>query len=258
MRRTKAILTAVACCIVSTPLAAELKYTVRLESRAVAASAAVDPRMTSLGTKIIRAMVPGDSVELTVIAGSKMARVQWNKQMPGIPAGAFLLLRQNGSRVIVDPAARTFWRSEMPDLYSLPATARPVVSHAARPETATVAGVPATGSRVEITIPFPEARNGLMVAGTPTDLPLSGEVWVTDRFASYGTRELRPIHGLALLGLDVAPIGKLVLRQVLRGPLFGNTEIESAVTSIAEEELPDTLFEVPADFKEVKGPRIRR
>ena len=97
-----------------------------------------------------------------------------------------------------------------------------------------------------------------MVTGTPTNLPLHGEVWVTDSFAAYATGQLRSIHGLALMGLDVAPPGKLVLRQILRGPLFGEIELESIVIAKAEEDLPDTLFDVPAGCQEVPAPRIRR
>ena len=254
----RTILATFLCCLASTPLLAELKYTVRLETRKVATSAAVDPRLAALGQAILQAIAPGDSVEMTVIAGDRVARVTWSKAMPGLPAGVALVLRQDGRRLVLDPARQVYWRAGLPDLYTLPADDRPVVKQIPRTEAETIAGLPATRSSVEITIPFAEALNDMMVTGTPTYLPLHGDVWVTDSFARYATRQLRSIHGLAVMGLDVAPPGKLVLRQILRGPLFGETELESIVIAMAEEDMPDTLFDVPAGFKEVPAPRIRR
>jgi hypothetical protein len=188
-----------------------------------------------------------------------VARVQWNRALLGIPEGAILLQRANGSRVMLDPATRTYWRVSMPNLYGLGAARRPVVTRTPVTESAAiVAGIEAAAAAVEITIPFAEARAGMMVSGTPTELPLMGEVWTTGRFPGYLTNRLRPIFGLAFLGLDVAPPGHLVLRQVLRGPLFGDVELESVVTTLSEEEVPDTLFEVPPDYTLVSPPRIGR
>jgi hypothetical protein len=169
-----------------------------------------------------------------------------------------LVLRADGRKFLIDPARQVYWRAGMPDLYALPASERPVVTLMPRTQSETVAGLPATRSSIEITIPFAEAVNGMMVAGTPTKMPLKGDVWVTDSHARYATRPLRSIHGLALVGLDVAPLGQLVLRQVLRGPLFGDIELESIVIAVFEQDAPDTLFDVPAGYKEVPAPRIRR
>ncbi len=254
----KKILATLLCCMASAPLAAELKYTVRMEARKVATAVAIDPKLTALGTKILQAVAPGGSVEMTVIAGGRVARVTWSKAIPGIPAGVALVLRADGNKFLIDPARRVYWRAGVPNLYALPASDRPVVKHAPGIGPEMVAGLPATGSSVEITIPFAEALNGMMVAGTPTEIPLTGEVWVTDSLAGYATPQLRSIHGLAVMGLDVAPLGRMVLRQVLRGPLFGDIELESIVIAIAEEDLPDTLFVVPTGFKEVPAPRITR
>ena len=245
-------------CLVTTPVAAELKYTVRIEARKVPAAEKLDPNLTALGARILAAVAPDNSVELTVIAGDNVARVTWSKAIPGIPAGVALVLRADGGRFLVDPANQVYWRAGMPDLYSLGASNRPVITHTAQNSSEIIAGLPVTLSSVTIRIPFAEALNGMMVQGTPTNMPLNGKVWVTDSFPRYATRQLRAIHGLALMGLDVAPLGKLVLRQVLQGPLFGDIELESKVMAIAEEDLPDTLFIVPTGFKEVPAPRIRR
>jgi len=242
---TRTLVAACLCCLISTSASAELKYTVRLEARTVAADVPADPRVAALGKTILQAVVPDGSVELTIIVGNGVARVQWSKAMPGIPLGTVLLQRRNGTRVLVNTVDQTFWPAGMPDAYALGEADRPVILH-----------TPPTG--LEISIPFREARAGMMVTGTPTDLRLKGDVWLTDKFASYSTPELRPIHGLPLLGFDVAPIGTLATRLILLGPLFGDIELESVVTAIGEEDLPDSLFDVPAGFKQIRAPRIRR
>ena len=254
----RTVLATLLCCVVASPSFAELRYTVRLETRKVASVAALDSRLSAIGAKILQAVVPDSPLEMTVIAGDRVARVTWNKALPGLPAGAVLIQRTNGSRIVLDPARQVYWRAPMPDVTSLPVRDRPVVTWSGSPTPDPVAGQPGMKSRVEISIPFPEARDGMLVTGTPTNLPLHGEIWVTDSFGAYATRQLRAIHGLALMGLDVAPDGTLVLRQVLRGPLFGDWEFESIVVAMIEEDLPDTLFVAPPGFKEVPAPRIRR
>jgi len=254
----KTLAAALLYCLVSAPAFAELTYTVRIQARTVAADASADPRVVALGKTILQAVVPDGSVELTIIVGDGVARVQWSKAMPGIPAGTVLLQRRDGGRVLVNTVDQTFWPAGMPDLYSLETADRPVVVQTPQGGLDLVAGIPAARSHLAITIPFREAREGTMVTGTPTDLPLEGEVWVTDRFASFATRELRSIHGLAWLGLDAAPLGTLVLRQTLRGPLFGDIELESVVIALGEEDVPDSSFDVPAGFTAVSPPRIRR
>ena len=254
----RVLLTTTLCCLWATQAFADLRYTVRVTTRKVAPSWALDSKLVALGTQILKAAVPDNSVEMTVTAGDRVARVTWNKAMPGLPAGAALIQRADGSRIVLDPARQVFWRAAMPDAYALSAADRPVVTAEPQTRAETVTDLPALRSRVEISIPFPEARNGMMVTGTPTNLPLQGDLWVTDSFAAYASRQLRVIHGLAHLGLDLAPPGTLVLRNILRGPLFGETELESIVIAMTEEELPDTLFVVPGGFKEVPAPRIKR
>ena len=123
-------------------------------------------------------------------------------------------------------------------------------------ETKPIAGIAATRTTVDIVIPFPEAAAGEMVSGTPTELPLSGETWVTGSLAKYLTPELRPFVGMGFIGLDAVASGQFILRQILRGPTFGDIELESTVTSVVEEELPASTFEVPPGFKEVPAPMV--
>jgi hypothetical protein len=241
--------------LASSSLAAEVKYTVRVEARKGTAGAEVDPMLTMLGNQILEATAPNGEVELKITLGNGVGRVEWSQEMPGIPEGAVLLQRRNGTRVMFNPADRTWWRVAVPTLSALSARRRPIVTLTPSIETGTTAGPAATRTRVDIVIPFPEAQAGEMVSGTPTELPLNGEIWVTSSLAKYVTPELQTFLGMGFLGVNAAPAGQFVLRQILRGPTFGEMELESIVTSVAEEALPASTFEVPQGFKEVTAPQ---
>jgi len=245
--------------VASAPLAAELKYTVRLESRKAAMSTDVDPMLWMLGEQVLEAAVPNGPLDVTIMVGHGAARAEWSRALPGIPEGAIVLLPASGNRIfMINPATKTYWRVNMPNLYTIGQSRRPVVTLTPVDEPALVAGVAVTKADVHISIPFVEAQRGEMVSGTPTELPLSGEVWSTDRYAEHWLPRLRPILGLPILGFNVAPARNFVLRQILRGPLFGDYELESVVTAIAEEELPEMLFQIPEGFTLVPTPRPGR
>lgn len=237
-------------------LNAELKYTVRIETHKVAAASPADSIMRELGSVLLEMVVPDGSVELTYMLGDKTARVQWNKALMGLPSGAVLIRLADGVMVVLNPADQTYWKVTLTDWYGLPAGRKPVVTRSSTNEPGTVAGVRAEHSTVQIRIPFPEAMASALVFGTPRELPLSGDVWVTEGFSGYRTPALRTVIGLSTLGFDVVPERGFVMRQLLRGPMFGDLELESRVTSIVEEDLPSTLFEIPAGYKEVPAPRI--
>jgi len=242
--------------VASTALSAELKYTVKVEARKGATGAEVDPMLTMLGHQILEATAPPGGVELTIILGNGVARVEWSREMPGIPTGAVLLQRRNGSRVMFSPKERTWWRVAVPNLAELSERRRARVTRTPLSDSSTIAGIAATRARMEVIIPFPEAQAGEMVSGTPTELPLTGESWSTASLTKYTTSELRTFLGMGFLGFDAAPTGHFILRQILRGPTFGDMELEAIVTSLADEEVPASMFEVPEGFREVPAPLV--
>lgn len=240
--------------VASVSISADLKYTVRIEARKSAGTADVDPMLTMLGNQILEATAPEGSVDMTVTLGNGVGRAEWSREMPGIPKGAVLLLRRNGTRVMFSPTDRTWWRVAVPVLPEITERRRAQVTRTPSSETTSIAGIVATRNATTVVIPFPEARAGEMVSGTPTELPLSGETWVTSSLTKYVTRELRTFLGFGFLGFDAVPAGQFILRQVLRGPTFGDIELDSLVTSLVEEEVPASMFEVPPGFREVPAP----
>src|SRR5688572_2243711 len=117
----KALLSAAVAAVFVAPLSAELKYTVRMELKKSATPAQADPRMEMLGGVVTQMMVPGGSVESTFTIGDRGTRVEWNKPMPGIPAGGVMLQQPDGSAVVIDPAAKTFYKLAVDQLAQLQA-----------------------------------------------------------------------------------------------------------------------------------------
>ena len=252
----KTLVVASLCFAASASLSAELKYTVKLEARKGSAIAEVDPMLTMLGNQILEATAPPGGVEVKITLGNGVARVEWSRELPGIPAGAVLLQRRNGTRVMFNPNTRTWWRVAVPNLAEISERRRARVTRTPSNETGTIAGIAATRAKMDVVIPFPEAQAGEMVSGTPTELPLTGESWSTATLTKYLTTELRTFLGMGFLGFDGVPAGQFILRQILRGPTFGDMELETIVTSLVEETVPESTFEVPAGFKEVPTPLV--
>lgn len=240
----------------SSVVSAELKYTVRIQTHAADVTEPTDPRQRELGNVLLEMVAPEGAVEMTCIVGDGTARITWNKALVGLPPGSVLIRNAEGLTMVLSPADRTYWKLTLTDWYGLPPARKPAVTSTPTGETGIVAGVRSERSAVRIRIPFPEATTGHLVLGTPAELPLQGDIWVTNQFARYATPDLRSVIGLATFGFDVAPDAGFVMRQRLRGAMFGGLELESSVTSIAEEDVPDALFEVPAGYKEIPRPRI--
>ena len=95
----KALLTAAIALVAVAPLSAELKYTVRMELKKSATPASTDPMMSMIGGVVTQMMVPGGSVESTFTVGDRGIRIEWNKAMPGIPAGSVMLQKPDGTAV---------------------------------------------------------------------------------------------------------------------------------------------------------------
>jgi hypothetical protein len=224
------------------PLHAELKYTLRMDVKKSTAkpSAPADPGLAGLGVMVTDMLLPGGSVELGVTTGERGTRIEPNKGFAGMPAGTVVLVRPDGSITGFDPAAKTFWRSPAPDAGGgIQAKTR---------RTGEISSV--SGERVErvtfqMTLP-------LGSSGKTPPITLEGEAWVAERFKKYSASKYSGLTG-ALALFQLADLG-LSMRQVIRGQILGDREIEALVSKVAEEPVAPSLFDVPAGFKEVPGP----
>lgn len=233
---------------------ADLRYTMRLEARqsTVPVPAPANPLLPMLGAMVMSVMLPEGPISVVVTTGEKGTRVDYEKAYLIIPAGASMLVRPDGSAVVLNPSAKTFWK--LPDASALTVLAgqRPVVTTTRTGDFTDVAGLRAerVGMTVKMSLPLP---------GAPAEISLAGDVWIADRykqFAKSASGPAGPGGGLALAGSEqIAALG-LPLRSLLRGDLFGGQEVETRVTSIAEVPTAAGLFDVPAGFTEIPPPRM--
>lgn len=244
MRRTLAIvmLTGALGC---SRAADEVRYTLRMELKPSAAPAEpADPRLASIGALVTEMMVPGGSVEMTVTMGAHGTRVEANKPLAGLPEGAAMLQRPDGSVVVLNAAEKTYWTAP-------PAEAADITAEVKRTgEFSTVAGERAERVTFRFSVPAaPEAAS----AGLPP-LTIEGDAWVADRFKSFTAVTAKA--GASPSGLAIRQLAELGLsvKQVMRSAMFGGQQIESIVTAIDERPATPALFEIPAGFREVPPP----
>lgn len=247
------------------PLSADLKYTLLTTTRPHPASA-MGGVFAGMAEQLPGAGSGEGSAEAIYIVGKRGVRTEYVHAARGTPAGAVSLLRPGGQFIMLDPATQTYWQTTVAALRGqLEAThrqsgLRPVSSSGRTGEIATIAGLRA--ERVAFTwsvaLPRPELPRDAppdvreMFADWPAALTMEGEFWVaTDQYRSYAKAASEAAAALAPMGMDVIPTDRVVLRSTIRS--FG-IEVDAVVTSIAEEDVPAVLFEIPAGYREVPSP----
>jgi hypothetical protein len=239
---------------IGVPLRAELKYTMKMEMHAssVPSSEPADPMMAMIGNMMVDMLVPPGGVEMTCVVGDKGARVEYSKAYLMMPAGAVTIIKPDGSMVVINPAARTYWKVAAMGT-ALPPGMSPVVTTKRTGEFADVAGVRSERVTVDIRIAIPLPPGVQAPPGMPTELTMAGDLWMTDRFKAF-TNASAAALGLKSLGFEKTLAGEMPMRTVLRSALFGGKEMETVVLKIGEEAVPAGLFDLPADYKEIPAP----
>jgi hypothetical protein len=251
MKRIVAAAVLLGACVA--PLRAELKYTMRIEARpsSVPAPPSTNPMLGMIGAAVVGSMAPPGGLEMTVTVGERGTRVEYAKDYLIVPAGGATIVRPDGSMIVTNPAARTYWQMAKPDLSGLGAT--PVVTVRRTGEFSTVAGTRAERASMEIRVPLPAPAGAQLPPGIPTEMVLTGDVWLADQYRQYSKMSSGTM-GASALGMDAMAAEGFVVRSIMRGEILGNQEIEAAVSNLAELAVPAELFGVPAGFTEVPPP----
>jgi hypothetical protein len=198
-------------------------------------------------------IVPAGGLEVSIVEGARGSRVEYNKAYLVMPAGAVTLLRPDGSMVVLSPADKTYWKLPA-DASALPPGMTPKVTTKRTGEFADVAGVRSERVTIDLRIAIPVPDGVQLPPGMPTELVMTGDMWITDRFKAANKSAGMAMGGLGQFGLDKVLNGGMPMRSVMRSPLFAGKEIETVVTKIGEEPAAASLFEIPADYKEVPAP----
>ena len=238
---------------VAGPASAELTYTMRIEARKSSRPAAppANPVLAMMGALIVGVMAPPGGLEVVVTVGPRATRVDYAQAYMVVPAGGATIMRADGSMVVLDNTARTYWQTPKAE----PALSlSPVVTSRPAGETMTIAGAAADRRDLEIRLPLPLPAGTGVPEGLPAEMILTGEVWVSSRYKEYGRMTSGLMGALGNIGFDKIAGDGFVLRSVLRGDVFGDQEVESRVTAIGESTVAASTFEIPAGFTEVPMP----
>jgi len=251
MGLVKRLLTLAVVLVVSTaPLRAELRYTMRIESQRSAepAAPAANPLLALIGGMILSTLAPPGGVDITVTMGERGSRVEYSQPYAAVPAGGVLLSRPDGSIVVLDPSSKTFWRQPKLDLSDV----KPELTVTRTGEKADVAGVPTERATLDLRVPIPVPA-GQLPPGIPAFVVLRGETWLAERYKQYATITTA-LGGVFSIGLDRLSAEGMPMKSVLRGDLFGDQQIASTITTIAEVAAAPADFEIPPGFTEKAPP----
>jgi hypothetical protein len=182
---------------------------------------------------------------MTVVVGERGMRAEYSKAYTVVPAGGALIVAPDGGLTVINTAARTYWKSG-PAASAL----KPTVTLTPSGESATIAGVAAERSGMEIRIALPMAAG---MPGLPSELVMTGDAWFAPQYKNYAAMS-GGLSSFGAVALDKAATPGLLMRSIMRSDLFGGKEIEGIVTSIGEVDVPAGTFEVPAGFTQVDPP----
>jgi hypothetical protein len=239
---------------------AELKYTMHMEIKKMDAAAPQGPNalLGMMGDAMMKQLVPEGTADIIYIVGEKGARMEFTKAALGQAARTVHLARPDGSLIVMNPTAKTYWKTTTQAAVTAMQAAgvpTPEITAARTGKFETIAGVKCEVVTFDwkMALPIPEAARASMPPDFPTSLAMTGDsCTTTDQYQKYAEIVTKSASAmLAAMGFDKIAQGGIVLRQTMS--MMG-VEMRSNVTQIAEEAAAATLFDVPADYKEVPMP----
>jgi hypothetical protein len=246
--------------LVSARLSAELKYTMHMEMKKgdPAAAQGNNPLLGMMGDAMMKQLVPEGAADIVYLIGEKGTRIEFLQAAMGQAAGTINLVRPDGTLIVMNPKEKTYWQTT-----SQAASAAMQAAGVVPPEvTATRTGKfdAVAGVKCEViafdwkmALPIPEAARASLPPDFPTALTMKGDsCTTTDQYQKYAAIAAKSVNTMvAAMGFDKIAQGGIVLRQTM---LMMGFEMRSGVTQIGEEAAAETLFEIPADYKEVPMP----
>lgn len=256
---------------VTAPLSAELKVTTKMSVREVPGGAAGGDMMAQMMAPMMKQMFGGDAgVEMvTTTHEDGRTRIEYKSAFAGLPAGAIILMRTDGTSVGYDAKAGTWWK--MPGLGDMPAEVadlmaqmKPTVTMKKSGEFETVAGLRAERVATTMVMPIPlppEAASAPpeLLAMIPREIRMDGDTWISERYGQYSKATAKALTGgpMAQMGFDklLDGLNGLMVKQIMRLSLLPGHEMETLVISVVEEDTPDSVFDLPPGLKEVPMPQ---
>ena len=238
--------------VAAVPLRADVKYMIHMEARP-AANASGDP-MSQMMAGMLGQIFPPGGIDQTVTQGDKGMRSEQKQAFANIKAGTVTLVRPDGSMLMMDPSTKTYWKQPAvaESLTAGLGGATPEVKILKRGEFETIAGMKAEHLQMQMTLQIPGVDPAM--AAQLGDLTMRFDVWLTDAIktpAAAGSLSATVMKQFGLGNLKELSDGRMMLKSVMT--MFG-VEIVTTSTGFTNEPAPASLFEPPADYKEVPSP----
>jgi hypothetical protein len=239
--------------------AAELKYMMHLEAKA-ASVAPTDP-LSAMAGGMLSEMFPPGGLDQLVIAGERGVRSVQQQEFGGTKAGTITLVKPDGSQYIIDPSTKTYWKQP-----AVPAEATAMVTQLNPRVTVggggtfeTIDGMKCEHIALSVLMAIPGMVPGQLPAGMSPDITMTYDMWLTSDVKMPTSGASTSTMILKQFGFDQLPElkkltgdGRMMIKGVIS--LFG-VEMRMTTTAISTETAAASLFEIPADYKEV--PAIR-
>jgi hypothetical protein len=223
---------------------ADLRYVARLEVRSLPSAETLAGMARMAAIMMLNQLPRGEAITFINDTG---ARVEIRESGGAMARVGTVMLARDAAMLVLDAANRTYWTLPAPPPVLFTPGLEPDVRYTRTGDFATVAGV-----RTErVTFTMSAALPFTPPPGFPTRIATEGELWVTDRFKSYGAVMTRTLRALGTL-LAGAPEG-MVVRHITRSAQFGY-EVEYTVSDLLETPLSADLFEIPESFRKVPTP----
>ncbi len=245
--------------MIAAPLRAELKYTTHLEvKKSEAPPAGMNPMIGMMADSIMKQLVPEGAADVVYTIGEKGARVEYVQAAMGQAAGTITIARPDGTLIVINPKDKTYWKTTSQALTAqvqaagVP-TPEVTVKRTGRFENVAGAKCEVVEFDWKLPLPIPEQARASLPPGFPTEIAMKGDsCTTTDQYQKYAEIATKSAGAMmSTMGLDKIAGGGLPLRQTMQ--MMGY-EMQSAVTSIGEEAVAATLFDIPADYKELPAP----
>ena len=246
--------------LVSARVSAELKYTMHMEMKKLEAAPApaANPLVGMVGDSVMKQLVPGGAADVVYLIGEQGARVEFRQAAMGQAAGTVNLARPDGTLIVMNPTAKTYWKTtSQATMAAMQAAGVPIPEVTAKRtgQFETVAGVKCEVILFDwkMALPIPEAARASLPPDFPSVITMTGDsCTASEQYQTYAGIAAKSVSAmLAVMGFDKIAQGGLVLRQTMS---MAGVEMRSTVTQITEEPAAPAAFEVPADFKEIPMP----
>lgn len=238
--------------VLGASLDAELKFTVHTEIRQV--PSAVQNEMSAFLGQMLSQAIPAGGFDQMVTAGERAVRIETKQAMPGVPP---VLLVRDGQSYGLDPVTKTYWKqqaSSAEQMQQVLGSIKPEIKINRTGQFETINNMRAERYTMTMSLALPGL--GDAAPGMPGGMVMTFDLWLTD--AIKNPSGWMPSGAdpklLAQFGLgDMTKIigDRFMLKGVMGANLFGGTEFVFSTRDISTVDVPDSVFDIPKDYREV-------